>query len=185
MDTIEYTAEILHELQRTVKLISGEGSEALVGAILKSRKIFLAGAGRSGLMAKAFAMRLMHLGIDVHVVGETVTPGLGKGDLLIIGSGSGETASLVSMASKAKKLKAAVAVVTIFPDSTIGQLSDVIVVLPGSPKDKSTSDYKTIQPMGSLFEQTLLLFFDAIILRLMEKQGLDSNTMYGSHANLE
>ncbi|NHN35360.1 6-phospho-3-hexuloisomerase [Paenibacillus agricola] len=183
--TAEYATEILQELQRTVKLISGEGSDSLVDAIGEARHIFLAGAGRSGLMAKAFAMRLMHLGLNVHVVGETVTPGLGKEDLLIICSGSGETKSLVSMAEKAKSLEAAVALITIYPNSTIGQLSRIAITLPGAPKDKSTSDYSTIQPMGSLFEQTLLLFLDAVILSLMEKQGLDSSTMYGSHANLE
>ncbi|MFC3883726.1 6-phospho-3-hexuloisomerase, partial [Bacillus songklensis] len=78
-----------------------------------------------------------------------------------------------------------IAAVTIFPDSTIGQLADVTIKLPGSPKDQSEGDYKTIQPMGSLFEQTLLLFYDAVILRFMEKKGLDTNKMYGRHANLE
>jgi 6-phospho-3-hexuloisomerase len=185
MKIIEHTAEILNELQRSVKLISGEGSDSLVDAIVGSRHIFLAGAGRSGLMAKAFAMRLMHLGLSVHVVGETVTPGLSKEDLLIVCSGSGETKSLVSMAEKAKGLEASVAVITIYPNSTIGQLSSIAIALPGAPKDKSASDYTTIQPMGSLFEQTLLLFLDAVILSLMEKRGLDSSTMYGSHANLE
>jgi 6-phospho-3-hexuloisomerase len=75
--------------------------------------------------------------------------------------------------------------VTIFPDSTIARLADFAVKLPGSPKDKSAGNYSTIQPMGSLFEQTLLLFFDAAILRLMEKKGYDSTTMFGRHANLE
>ncbi|SFL69385.1 6-phospho-3-hexuloisomerase [Paenibacillus sp. 1_12] len=185
MNTTEYTLAIVNELQRSVKLILGTGNDALVEAIIQSRKIFLAGAGRSGLMARAFAMRLMHLGLDVHVVGETVTPGLRKEDLLIIASGSGETKSLISMAGKAKGLEAKLAVVTISPDSTIGRLADIIISLPGSPKDQSESDYHTIQPMGSLFEQTLLIFFDATILSLMEKQGLDSSSMYGNHANLE
>ncbi|WP_110925918.1 6-phospho-3-hexuloisomerase [Bacillus massiliglaciei] len=185
MKTTQYLAEVVQELSRTVDLISGEEAEKLVNKILESKKIFVAGAGRSGFMGKSFVMRMMHMGIDAYVVGETVTANLEKGDLLIIGSGSGETKTLVSIAEKAKSLGGTVAAVTISPDSTIGKLADIIIKLPGSPKDQSESEYKTIQPMGSLFEQTMLLFYDALILRFMEKKGLDSTKMYGKHANLE
>ncbi|KIL50056.1 6-phospho-3-hexuloisomerase [Jeotgalibacillus soli] len=185
MQTTRYFNEILDELSRAADLLSDEQAEQLVNQILEAKKIFVAGAGRSGFMGKSFVMRMMHMGLDAYVVGETVTANLEKDDILIIASGSGETKSLVSMAEKAKSLGGTVIAVTIFPESTIGELADLVIKLPGSPKDKSTSDYKTIQPMGSLFEQTLLLFFDAVILRFMEKKGLDSNTMYGKHANLE
>ena len=185
MQTTKYLAEIIDELYRTVDLIADEEAEKLVNKILESKKIFVAGAGRSGFMGKSFAMRMMHMGIDAYVVGETVTATFEKDDLLIIGSGSGETKTLVSIAEKAKKTGGTVAAVTIFPESTIGQLADIIVKLPGSPKDQSENEYKTIQPMGSLFEQTMLLFYDALILRFMERKGLDSNKMYGKHANLE
>ncbi|MEC1158588.1 6-phospho-3-hexuloisomerase [Cytobacillus horneckiae] len=185
MKTTQYLAEVVQELSRTVDLISDEEAEKLVNKILESQKIFVAGAGRSGFMGKSFVMRMMHMGIDAYVVGETVTANLEKGDLLIIGSGSGETKTLVSIAEKAKSLGGTVAAVTISPDSTIGKLADIIIKLPGSPKDQSESEYKTIQPMGSLFEQTMLLFYDALILRFMEKKGLDSTKMYGKHANLE
>jgi 6-phospho-3-hexuloisomerase len=185
MQTTEYLAKILQELNPAVDLIADEEAEKLVNGILESKKIFVAGAGRSGFMIKSFAMRMMQMGFEAYVVGETVTPNLEKDDILIIGSGSGETKGLVSMAEKAKSLDGTVAVVTIFPESTIGKLADIAVKLPGSPKDQSDSGYKTIQPMGALFEQTLLLFFDAVILRLMEKKGMDGATMFGRHANLE
>jgi 6-phospho-3-hexuloisomerase len=185
MQTTQYLAEILKELNRSAGLIADEEAEKLVNGILESKKVFVAGAGRSGFMAKSFAMRMMHMGIDAYVVGETVTPNFEKDDILIIGSGSGETKSLVSMAEKAKSIGGTVVAVTIFPESTIGKLADITIKMPGSPKDQSDSEYKTIQPMGSLFEQTLLLLYDAVILRFMEKRGLDSNTMYGRHANLE
>ncbi|PAK37814.1 6-phospho-3-hexuloisomerase [Peribacillus simplex] len=185
MQTSQYLAEIIKELNRSVDLIANEEAEKLVNGILESKKVFVAGAGRSGFMAKSFAMRMMHMGIDSYVIGETVTPNFEKEDILIIGSGSGETKSIVSMAEKAKSIGGKIATVTIFPDSTIGQLADITIKLPGSPKDQSEGDYKTIQPMGSLFEQTLLLFYDAVILRFMEKKGLDTNKMYGRHANLE
>ncbi|PLR85317.1 MULTISPECIES: 6-phospho-3-hexuloisomerase [Bacillus] len=185
MNTTEYLAQVIEELNRSIDLIADEQAEQLVNGILEAKKIFVAGAGRSGLMAKSFAMRMMHMGLDAYVIGETVTPNFETEDILIIGSGSGETKSLVSMAEKAKKIGGTVVAVTIFPESTIGQLADIAIKLPGSPKDKSENDYKTIQPMGSLFEQTLLIFFDAVILRFMEKKGLDSGTMFGRHANLE
>lgn len=185
MQTTQYLAEILNELSRSIPLIKDEEAEELLKGILESKKVFMAGAGRSGLMAKSYAMRMMHMGIDAYVIGETVTPNFEKDDVLIIGSGSGETKSLVSMAKKAKGIGGKIAAVTIYPDSTIGQLADFTIQLPGSPKDQSEGSYKTIQPMGSLFEQTLLLFFDATILRFMEKKGLDTNRMYSRHANLE
>ncbi|MBU8879726.1 6-phospho-3-hexuloisomerase [Bacillus sp. FJAT-29790] len=185
MQTTQYVSEIIEELNRTTDLIADEEAEKLVDYILESKKIFVAGAGRSGFMAKSFAMRMMHMGLDAYVVGETVTANLEKDDILIIGSGSGETKSLIPLAEKAKSLGGTVAAVTIFPNSTIGKLADITVKLPGAHKDQSENNYNTIQPMGSLFEQTLLLFYDAVILRFMEKKGLNSNTMYGKHANLE
>ncbi|WP_226673462.1 6-phospho-3-hexuloisomerase [Rossellomorea aquimaris] len=185
MKSTQYLAKVVEELSQTVHLISDEVAEKLVTLILESKKIFVAGAGRSGLMGKSFVMRMMHMGIDAYVVGETVTANLEKDDLLIIGSGSGETKTLVAIAEKAKSLGGTVAAITISPESTLGELADLTVTLPGVMKDQSEGDYKTIQPMGSLFEQTMLLFYDAIILRFMEKKGLDSGKMYGKHANLE
>jgi 6-phospho-3-hexuloisomerase len=185
MKTTQYLAAVVEELSQTVRLISNEESEKLVDRILESKKIFVAGAGRSGFIGKSFVMRMMHMGIDAYVVGETVTAAFEKDDLLIIGSGSGETKTLVAIAEKAKSLGGTVAAITISPESTIGELADITVRLPGVTKDQSEGDFKTIQPMGSLFEQTMLLIYDAIILRFMEKKGLDSNKMYGKHANLE
>ncbi|MQR94888.1 6-phospho-3-hexuloisomerase [Fictibacillus phosphorivorans] len=185
MKATQYLAAVVEELNQTVHLISDEETEQLVDRILKSKKIFVAGAGRSGFMGKSFVMRMMHMGIDAYVVGETVTANLEEDDLLIIGSGSGETKTLVAIAEKAKSLGGTVAAITISPESTIGKLADITVRLPGITKDRSQGDFKTIQPMGSLFEQTMLLIYDAIILRFMEKKGLDSNKMYGKHANLE
>ncbi len=185
MHTSQFLSQIIEELNQSVRLISDDESDKLLTHILDANKVFVAGSGRSGFMAKSFAMRMMHMGIDAYVIGETVTPNYEKNDILIIGSGSGETKSLVSLAQKAKSIGGTIAAVTLFPDSTIGNLADFSVKLPGSPKDQTEGDYKTIQPMGSLFEQTLLLFYDAIILSFMEKKGLDTTKMYGKHANLE
>ena len=185
MNTTQYLSEIVKELQNAVAQISTEESEKLVDGILKAKKVFVTGAGRSGFMGKSFAMRMMHMGIDAYVIGETVTPNFEKDDILIIGSGSGETKSLISIAEKAKTIGGTIVAVTLFPESTIGNLSDFTVKLAGSPKDQSGENRETVQPMGSLFEQSLLLFYDGIILSFMDKKGMDSQKMYGRHANLE
>ena len=134
MQTTQYIEEILKELQRTAELISDEGSRKACMSILEAKKILVAGAGRSGFMAKSFAMRMMHVGLDPYVVGETVTPNLEKDDIFIVGSGSGETKSLVSMVEKAKDIGATIAAVTIFPDSTIGKLADITIKVPAQAK---------------------------------------------------
>jgi 6-phospho-3-hexuloisomerase len=180
------TTTILRELGAVLALVSGEETEAFARAVLAADKVFVAGAGRSGLAAKAFAMRLVHFGLDAHVVGETTTPNYEPGDLLVIASGSGETGSLVAIAAKARRIGGTVALVTILPDSTVGRMADLLVRLPApTPKADAGDVPPSIQPMGSLFEQSLLLFFDAIVLRLMELRADDTHTMFARHANLE
>ncbi|WP_042200208.1 6-phospho-3-hexuloisomerase [Paenibacillus camerounensis] len=184
MDTAGYAQEIVGELQRSAAELDAGGTEPFAELLQRSGKIFVAGAGRSGLMGRAFAMRLMHAGRAAYVVGETVTPGIEAGDVLVLGSGSGETKGLVAMAEKAKAIGASVALVTIAPESTLGRLADYTVQLPGTTKEAS-GERATIQPMASLFEQTLLVFYDAVILRLMEWTGQTTTQMFGKHANLE
>ena len=102
MNTSDYINKVLTELEIALTGINDKEIEKLIQAILTSKKIFLAGAGRSGLMIKAFAMRLIHMGFTAYVVGETITPAIASGDLLIIGSGSGSTDSLVVIVGKAR-----------------------------------------------------------------------------------
>lgn len=185
MNSVGYSREILKELEQILGLVAQKPTEVLAETILQSNRIFLAGAGRSGLMAKAFAIRLMHMGLTVFIVGETVTPALGQHDLLLLASGSGETGSLVSMANKCKNIQAKLAVITIVPQSTIGRMADVVVEIPASVKEKSADNSISLQPMGSLFEQTLLLLADAVILRLMEIKKIQADSMFVRHANLE
>ena len=178
--------QMIQELEKTLAHIEPGQAEKLVHAILQVDKIFVAGAGRSGLMVKAFAMRLMHMGSDVYVVGETTTPNLTANDMLIIASGSGATGSLVVMARKAKTLGAQLALVTIDQHSIIGELADIVLAIPApSPKVQRETDFHSIQPMGSLFEQSLLLSLESIILMLMERQKKTSDMMFTRHANLE
>lgn len=176
---------IMQELERTLQAVRSDEIAMLARQVTNARRIFVAGAGRSGLMMRAFAMRLMHMGFSAYVVGETVTPGIAEGDLLVIGSGSGETKTLAAMAAKAKSIGAAVAAVTIVPESTIGKLAAVSVIIPAATKDSATGAASSVQPMGSLFEQALLLLLDALVLQLMESEALQGAAMFTNHANLE
>lgn len=185
MRMLTAASSILQELERTLQDVCPDEIVALAERIASAGAIFVAGAGRSGLMMRAFAMRLMHMGLHVYVVGETITPGIAAGDLLVIGSGSGETKSLAAMAAKAKSIGAVVAALTVVPESTLGQLASDRVVIPAATKDGAAGAAASGQPMGSLFEQTLLLLLDTIVLHLMERKSLEGSAMFNNHANLE
>lgn len=177
---------ITKELEATLGSINEEQTVQLVDCIQQAKRIFIAGRGRSGLMVNCFAMRLMHMGKKVFVVGEIVTPSIEKGDLLLIASGSGETGSLVSMAKKCKEIGARLATVTIFPEATIGRLADVVIRISApTAKSDQKANIESIQPMGSLFEQSVLLYLDYVVLRLMEVNNTTSEIMFRLHANLE
>jgi 6-phospho-3-hexuloisomerase len=181
---IEYSNEILKELKSVFNLIQEDEIKLFVDEILKAKTIFLTGAGRSGLCVKAFAMRLMHLGYKVYIVGEIVTRSLQKGDLLIVGSGSGGTATVSQMANKAKKIGARIAILTMFPDSVIGNMADCIVEIP-SPESRKAGDLESIQLEGTLFEQSMFLVLEFVILKLMKIDNLSDDNMNSLHANLE
>lgn len=185
MSSNQYLNKIVDELKEISNFIPDEDGKKITDKILNSKKIFVTGLGRSGFMGKAFVMRLMHMGFDSYVIGETTTPNFESGDLLIVGSGSGETSTLIPIVNKAKSLGGVIALVTVSPESTIAKLSDIVIKIPAAKKDGTNKKCSTIQPMGSLFEQTMLLFYDSIILRIMKLKKLDSNKMYGKHANLE
>lgn len=186
MEYKEIEQTILAELKQTLDSVSNEKASAFVDLIDSADEIFCAGAGRSGFMIRGFAMRLMHMGKKSYMVGETCTPNITKDGVLVICSGSGSTKSLVNHANVAKKVGARIALITIDPNSPIAQMADVVVEISApSPKSAKEGQIKSIQPMGSLFEQSEGLFMDASILLLMEKNHMDSDTMFGRHANME
>ncbi|MDI9518198.1 MAG: 6-phospho-3-hexuloisomerase [Bacillota bacterium] len=177
---------IINELDTTLNSINEKDADAFVNLVNEANEVFCAGAGRSGFQVKGFAMRLMHMGVNSYVVGETCTPNITDEGLLVICSGSGETKSLVNHATKAKEIGAKIALITINPQSTIGKMADVVVEISApSPKSAKEGQIKSIQPMGSLFEQSEGLFMDIAILKLMEIKNMTSETMFGRHANME
>lgn len=188
-DTARFTAhaqQLIHELDRVLRRVNPTEVDRLVDGIIQSHRLFLAGRGRSGLMMSAFAMRLTHLNIPCHVVGETTTPGLQQGDLLVVGSGSGETVTALLTARAAHKNGGRVAVLTSRRESALGELADLVVEIPAPVREQSAVEPEaTVQPMGSLFEQSLLLLLDSVVLMLKERLHQDEQQMMARHSNLE
>ncbi len=179
-------AQVTSELKQALAAVQDDQVEGLVRRIQGARRIFVAGAGRSGWIMRTFAVRLTHLDLKVHVVGDATTPAIGQDDLLIVGSGSGETASLVGHVTAARRYGAKVALITTAPGSSIGRQADVIVHIPAStPKAAQTTEPRSIQPMANLFEQALLIVLDIVTMRLMEEMKADPAQMFARHANLE
>jgi len=196
--------QILDELRDVLSQTDSQEEETFVRELLSAERIFVCGLGRSGLMMRAFAMRLMHLGLTIFVVGETTTPSIREGDLLAVGSGSGETSTPVSMARLAKKAGATVAALTGHRDSTLAQSADVVILIPvraspllpqggASPplpqenitKVTGTVTPPSFQPLGSLAEQSMLIYLDSIVARLWSKIGGTPEELLKRHANLE
>ena len=166
----------------------------LVKNIIRSKRIFLMGAGRSGLAAKAFAMRLMHMGFDVHVVGETTAPAVQPDDLVIAVSGSGETPSIANLGGIAKKIGSRLATITSNKDSTLGKISDIVVIVPGRPKEdidyedyqeRRMIGYTQLAPLGTVFEISALVFLDAVISELMVRTGASEAELKKRHTVFE
>jgi 6-phospho-3-hexuloisomerase len=190
--------EILDFIHKAVELINDFEKENMVNTLLEARKegrrIFIVGAGRSGLVAKAFAMRLLHLGFNVYVIGETILPPMNKGDILVAVSGSGRTKTVVTVAEAAKSLGAKIIALTTYPESPLGKLADVIVRIPGRTKLATEEDYiirqvigvhEPLAPLGTLFEATTLIFLDGLVVELMNKLGVSESELRERHANIE
>jgi 6-phospho-3-hexuloisomerase len=175
---------IADEIRAAIEEVSEADLNALVEAIAAAGKTFVYGAGRSGFMMQALAMRLGHLGLHAWVVGETTTPAIGPGDLLIIGSGSGQTKTTLAIVEAACSRGAKTACLTAHADSPIAQFSDLVVLIP-SPVTKVDVDRPSQQPPGSLFEQCLLVLGDGIVMRLVARLGTNEDEMRARHTKLE
>ena len=176
---------VIGELSSVTSNIKPEEFTALARAIMEAERVFVAGMGRSGLVIKSFAMRLMHMGKAAYVVGDITTPPIREKDLLLVASGSGNTMSLVSMARKARAVGAGVALVTIHPESQLGELADCMLTISAPAKADGYTASISAQPMATLFEQGMLIMLDSMVLRLMSTMGTDADAMFRNHANLE
>lgn len=173
---LEAVSLVLDEMKNTAAGVKPEQVEALVEAALLAQAVFVAGEGRSGLIARCLAMRFTQLGLEAHVVGETVTPAFSADDVLIVFSGSGETAVAGTITRAAKEQGGKVAVVTAAAGSSLANLADVTVTIPVG---------QSVQFGGSLFEQTALVVCDSLTLILQQRLGQSEADMESRHATLE
>jgi len=176
--------------------MSDEEIDAFISEILNANRVYTLGAGRSGLVAKAFAMRLMHLGFRAYVVGETVTPAMKPGDALIVFSGSGATRTVADIAETAKNIGGKVCLITSKRDSRIARIADCVVIIE-SQRDRVADEsaefeirqmmgeHRSFAPLGTIFETTAMVFADAIISRLMEIMSCRPVDLQCRHANIE
>lgn len=192
-ETQRALSETLEHLQSSSKKLRSEQVNRFIAALLDAKRVFVVGAGRSGLVVRAFAMRLMHLGIDVHVIGETITPALRGDDLLVALSGSGKTSFAVSTAKIANRIGTKIVVITSYPRSPLAKLANHIVTLPGRTEIASTKsyldrqivgEYESLAPMGTLFEVTALVFLDSVVASIMVKLGRKEEELRARHANI-
>ncbi|MEN6443542.1 MAG: 6-phospho-3-hexuloisomerase [Methanoregula sp.] len=170
--------------------------EKFITELLNAQRIYVMGAGRSGLVAKAFAMRLMHLGLQAYVVGETITPALSPGDVIVVFSGSGKTKTVADIAETGKDLGAHICLITANADSRIGKIANSIVIIEHQRDDveddaaefeirQMMGEHKSFAPLGTLFETASMVFGDAVISRLMEITKTDESALKNRHANIE
>ncbi|BAY50098.1 3-hexulose-6-phosphate isomerase (plasmid) [Scytonema sp. HK-05] len=175
---------VLLENKQVLEKVNYLSVTQLGQAIMNAQRIFVAGEGRSGLVIRMFAMRLMHLGRQVYVVGETITPAIQQGDLLIDFSGSGTTEHVLEIAHKAKEIGAYIASVTTQKDSPLAKIADFLIQIEAAAK-QDHSHQQSEQFSGSLFEQSSLLLFDALFHVLSQNLNKSSENLWALHANLE
>lgn len=175
---------ILDEKRRTLHEIDPEACERVIRSVITAPRVFVHGEGRSGLVVRMFAMRLMHLGKTVFVVGETITPAIAPGDVLVAISGSGTTAGVLEAAHGAQSAGAFICAITTDPTSPLALESDHVVVVPAAAKTDH-SGRRSVQFSGSLFEQSALVVFDATFLLMQSRLGRSSQELWSRHANLE
>ncbi|QPK81290.1 SIS domain-containing protein [Schaalia sp. ZJ405] len=185
MSFAENSQTIVSELSEVMQRVSSREVVDLRRAILGARRVIVIGVGREGLAARAFTMRLAHAGIDSHWIWDDTTPSLTADDLLIAVSGSGEIGHIDYVVSRAEKIGAQIAVVTANPQGKTALRAQHIVTVPAAAFLSSGDMVESIQPMGSLFEQSVWLMFDCVILDIEEAEQLDHADLVDRHRNLE
>ncbi len=183
-DALQLVTAELHDLVATVAAADQAPSERALDLLADADRVFVHGAGRSGLALRMTAMRLMHLGLDVHVVGEATAPAVRQGDVLLVASGSGTTGGIVQAARTAADVGARVLAVSTTDDSPLSAIADTTLVLPAATKT-DRSGTASAQYAGSLFEQAVVLLGDALFHALWQRSGRSADELWPRHANLE
>lgn len=174
----EALSHIESQIQEILKNVEKDKVEKIIELFSNARNIFIYGAGRSGLVGRAFAIRLVHLGFPAFVIGETITKPVGKNDLVVLISGTGETIPVAMTAEIARRLGAKIISITANPDSHIARFADLFIIL--KPKEKNAE----LAPLGTLFEASAWIFLDGIVAELMARRGENEESMKKRHATL-
>ncbi|MGD1060106.1 MAG: 6-phospho-3-hexuloisomerase [Methanomassiliicoccales archaeon] len=174
----EAASYIVNEAQRALEAVDDKAIEQFVDAIIGAKKIFAYGVGRSGLVAKAFSVRLVQMGLDVHIIGETTTPIVEAGDLVIIVSNTGETMSAIQTANIVGRIGAKVALVTSNAHSKLASASSIVVEIPV----RRDENRPKLAPLGTLFEASSFLLLDSLVPVLMQKLDQTEHMMRRRHA---
>jgi len=177
MDVQEALRQVMGELTGVLARVEPAPANRLLDLLVSARRVYVAGEGRSGLVARTFAMRLVHLGVTAYVCSETITPAIQAGDLCIACSGSGATRITCHRAAQSRQVGAAVAAIVAVPCTPLGSEADLEIVLPALGGSRQFG--------GTLFEQSLLLFLDSLVLLLQERRGTSAESMLAQHTNLE
>jgi 6-phospho-3-hexuloisomerase len=188
-------AVLLNILRENLSQLDEEKLERFIDILKshRSNKILIMGAGRSGLVGRAFAMRLLHLGFNAFVLGDTIVPSISEHDLVVAISGSGSTKLIVTAAEAAKQVGARIVSITSYPSSPLGKLSNHVVLLKGRHA-VSTKDYfarqilglhEPLAPLGTVFEDGAMVLLDAVIATLMAELHVEESDMRSRHANIE
>ncbi len=176
---------IVDELRQVFATGTPEGELKFIENLMSSTKIVCAGAGRVGLSMASFAKRLRHMGWEAYWIQDVTLPRLGEGDLMLIGSGSGETESIVSLGEIAVREKLRLGLVTATPSSRLANLADFCVVLQCSTKHSVVLEGRSSQPMTSLFEQACLIYLDSLVVELMFLMDVSEAQMKERHNTIE
>lgn len=174
----------LEEIRAVFERTPPDSSDRLAREILAAKTIHCYGLGREALMLRAFCMRLMHLGLDAHMIGDVTAPPAAPGHLMIVCSGPGDILMNRSMIQLGKKTGARVLVVTAQPEGPDPKSADVVITLPAQTMANDAGSER-ILPMGTAFEIAMLIFFDLIAIRLRELTGQSNDDLRARHTNLE
>ena len=160
--------------------------EQFMDLIIQADRIFCMGVGREGISTRGFAMRLMHLGKEVHWIWDDTTPGMKQGDLFIATTGSGKIGHIQYVTEQAKQSGATVAIFTCSANQVNRVFAVFVLFVPASVFNGTDSRaVKSIQPMGNLFEQHLYMLFDIIVIMLERRLKLSHEAMEARHRNVE
>lgn len=186
MSYAEQVARAADELRAAAAGVDPSALAGMVEDLAGAGRVVCYGVGREGLMMRALAMRLYHMGLDAHVVGDMSCPPVGAGDLLVVSAGPGAFSTVLGLMGVAKGAGARVACVTAQPGGAVPQGADRVLVIPAQTMADDTGPrVASVLPMGSLFEGAQYLVFEMLILMLRDRLGVSPEAMRDRHTNLE